>query len=364
VPQIARHLNMSAPTAKRIVDQLIEMHIVRPIGQVCTPVVGRPRTMLELNSNSHAVIGIDLGGTKMMGIVADLTGNILHQVLLPSIPRNAKENLAQVHRLVDELLAYPLPSGQRVLGIGVGAPSITRPTDGIVVWAPSLGWREFPLKNELQAIYDIPVFVENDVNLAALSERSYGAGLGVKNFVCIAIGTGIGAGIVLNGTLYRGSEYAAGEIGYLPPGVEFLGCRYEGFGPLESLASGSGIAERARKIAPFPERFASDNLNAEDVFALARAGETWMQGVIDDTVDYLALAVASFACVLNPEVVILGGGVGRSADLLINPIRKRLEGVMPCLPRIVASPLDNRAVALGAITLVFNEAMEYAVVTY
>lgn len=143
------------------------------------------------------------------------------------------------------------------------------------------------------------------------------------------------------------------------PGVQFLGRRYDQFGALESLASGTGIAERARQLLTEEGRHEeAQDLTAEDVFNAARRGEAWAQRIVAETADFLGLAVANIAALLDPEVVILGGGVAKSADLLIPLILQRLEGVIPFMPRLVASPLDRRAAVMGAIVLVLNGTTE------
>jgi predicted NBD/HSP70 family sugar kinase len=200
------------------------------------------------------------------------------------------------------------------------------------------------------------------VNLAALGEWSFGAGRGTQNMVCIAVGTGIGAGIVVGGALYTGHNQAAGEIGYLLPGVEYLGRCYDQFGALETLAAGPGIAARARQLLekeglPAP----AEGLSAEDVFDAARRGEAWARQAVGDTVDYLSLAIAGVSSLLNPEMVVLGGGVARSADLLIEPILDRLNGVVPFVPRLVASSLGRRAATMGAIMRVLHATTGYVV---
>ena len=360
--QIARQLSMSLPTVMRIVDELIDEDLVRPLDSR-EPTGGRPRSLLVFNGSAYAAVGVDLGGTKMFGTVADLAGNIQYEVYVPWKDTDPGDSLERLCELIEELLDAPRPPGQRIRGIGVGAPGVTLSPDGVVTWAPSLGWRDLPLKEILTERFDVPVFVENDVNLAALGELGFGAGRSVKDLVCIAVGTGIGAGIITGGALYRGHTQAAGEIGYLVPGVEFLGQRYDQFGALESLASGTGIAQRARQLLeqqgmPVP----SEGLSAEDVFDAVRRGEPWAQQVVDETVDYLSLAIASISALLDPEVIVLGGGVSRSADLLIEPVLQRLEGVTPSTPRLVASPLGRRAAVMGAIMLVLDATTEYFVV--
>jgi glucokinase-like ROK family protein len=361
--QIAQQLNMGLPTVVRIVDELIAEDLVRLHGS-SESTGGRPRPLLEFNGKAYAVVGVDLGGSKMFGTVADLSGTIQHELTISHDDNGSCDYLAQLCELIQQLLDAPRPPGQRVRGIGIGAPGITLSPEGIVAWAPSLGWRDLPLKEILTDRFNMPVFVENDVNLAALGELGFGAGRGVQNLVCITVGTGIGAGIIIGGALYRGGpNQAAGEIGYQPPGVEFLGRRYDQFGALESLASGTGIAERACQLLKKEGRpIPVEGLWAEDVFNAARSGEAWAKQVVSETVDYLCLAVANVSALLDPDVIVLGGGVARSADLLIEPIFQRLKGVLLFAPRLVASPLGRQAAVMGAIMLVLNATTERFVV--
>lgn len=360
--QIARRLSMSLPTVMRIVEDLVEEDLVRP-HEKTEPTGGRRRPLLEFNSDAYAVVGVDLGGTKMLGAVANLAGTIQQEIQNPLQGNGSDGALQRLFQLIESLLSTPRPAGQRIRGIGIGAPGITLGEEGVVTWAPSLAWRGLPLKEILSDRFDFPVFVENDVNLAALGELGFGAGRGVQNLVSISVGTGIGAGIIVDGALYRGHRQAAGEIGYLPPGVGFLGRRYDQFGALENLASGTGIAERARLLLeqqnlPIPD----SGLSAEQVFAAARRQEPWAVQAISETVDYLSLAIASVSVLLDPELIVLGGGVALSADLLVEPILRRLDGVVPHPPRMVVSTLGRRAAVMGAIMLVLNGTTEHMVV--
>jgi predicted NBD/HSP70 family sugar kinase len=181
--------------------------------------------------------------------------------------------------------------------------------------------------------------------------------------ILVAIGTGIGAGVIIDGALYRGSKEASGEIGNLIPGREFLGKNYQDFGALESVASGTGIAARGRELLG-SERSRKEllDLTAEDVFEAARKGEPWAWTVINETVDYLAIAVANLVSAFDPELVVLGGGVSRSADMLISPILSRIAGVIPNLPNLVVSNLGLQATVMGAITNVLHNTSNFYVV--
>lgn len=357
--EISRQLNLSAPTVMRVVNMLHDEDLVRWSGSSLST-GGRPGSLLEFNADGYSVLGVDLGGAKMFGTVADLGGNIQTEIYRHWESREPEAMLEQVCDLIADLLSYPRPPGQRMRGIGVGAPGVTLFETGVVTWAPSLGWRDLPLRDILGERFGLPVVVENDVNLTALGEYGFGAARGAFSAACIAVGTGIGAGIVIDRKIYRGFHHSAGEVGYLPPGVSYLGKCYEGFGALESIASGSGVERRARQLLkelgmPMPEQ----GYPADAVFEAARQGEAWAARVVDEMVDYLAFAVAVVSAVLDPEVIVLGGGMAHSADLLIEPILAKLEGVIPAQPKLKPASLGFRAAVLGTIMLVLDTTTDY-----
>jgi glucokinase len=201
------------------------------------------------------------------------------------------------------------------------------------------------------------------VNFAALGELWFGGAQNVSNMVFITIGTGIGAGIIIDGALYRGAHEASGEIGNMLPDREFLGKRYQDFGALETIASGTGIAERARRVLKGRRKLDElEQLLAEDVFDAARQEQAWAKRLIDETVDCLAVAIANLTVTFDPEVIVLGGGVTRSSDLLVDPILRRIEGTIPTLPRLVVSSLERRAVVMGAVTNVLHNTSDFFMV--
>jgi glucokinase-like ROK family protein len=359
---IAERLGVSLPTVMRIVDKLISEGFVRPQGSTEWS-GGRRRSLLEFNADGYVVLGVDMGGTKMYGAISDLGGNILDEVNISRHGTSGEDSFNYLTTLIDSLLASPRVEGRRVRGIGVGAPGVTLHKEGIVTWAYTLHWENFPLKAKLAERYDYPIVVDNDVNLAALGELWFGAGQNCQDMILIAIGTGIGAGVIIDGALYRGSKEASGEIGNMIPGREFLGKNYQEFGALESVASGTGIAARAREMLKSqgnPEELL--NLMAEDVFDSARKGEKWAWTVINETVDYLAIAIAGLVAFFDPELVVLGGGVSRSADMLIEPILQRITGAIPNPPKLVVSNLGLQATVMGAITNVLHNTSNFYVV--
>jgi len=359
---IAKRLDVSLPTVMRIVDELMEEGYVRPQGSTEWS-GGRRRPLLEFNADSFVVIGVDMGGTKFYGAISDFGGNILDEIDMGRHGTSAEENYERLIELIDTLLASPKLGDRHVRGIGVGAPGITLHQQGIVKWAYSLNWRDFPLKARLTEHYGLPITVDNDVNLAAMGELWFGEGQNIQNMILIVSGAGIGAGIILDGALYRGGREASGEIGHFIPGRNFLGKDYQDFGALEGVASGTGIVERAHaSLRSAREWRALKSITADDVFLAARNGEPWAKSIIEETVDYFAIAVANLAVSFDPQLVVLGGSVSPFADLLIDPILKRLEGAIPTPPRLVISKLGLRAGVMGAITNVLHNTSNFYVV--
>jgi glucokinase len=359
---ISERLDVSLPTVMRIVEGLVVEGFVRPHGTTEWS-GGRRRPLLEFNSDGFVVLGVDMGGTKMYGALSDLGGNILDEFNISRHGTSGEDSFNYLTTLIDKLLASPKVEGRWVRGIGVGAPGITLHKDGIVTWAYTLHWDKFPLKAKLAERYDLPITVDNDVNLAALGELWFGAGQNVRDMVLVAIGTGIGAGVIIDGALYRGAQEASGEIGNMIPGPEFLGKNYQDFGALESVASGTGIAARARDLLG-SQRSQSEltDLTSEDVFDAGRKGESWAWTVINETVDYLAVAIANLVSFFDPELVVLGGGVSKSADMLIEPILARINGGIPNPPKLVVSDLGLQATVMGAITNVLHNTSNFYVV--
>jgi glucokinase len=359
---IAQRLGVSLPTVMRIVDELVEDGFVRPQGKTEWS-GGRRRPLLEFNADGHVVLGVDMGGIKMYGAISDLGGNILDEADMLRHGTSSEGNYERLIELIDKLLSSPKLQNRRVRGIGVGTPGITLHREGIVKWAYSLNWQNFPLKARLTDKYKLPITVDNDVNLAAMGELWFGAGQGTQNMILITVGSGIGAGIIIDGALYRGGSEASGEIGSFIPGREFLGKNYRDFGALEIVASGTGIAERARASLKSRRDAAElESLTADDVFVAASQNQKWAVSIIDEAVEYLAIAIANLSVSFDPDLIVLGGSVAPFADMLVKPILEKISGNIPTLPRLTVSNLGLRAGVMGAITNVLHNTSNFYVV--
>lgn len=361
---ISETLGISLPTVMRFVDELIEEKLVKQLLET-EKTGGRRRPLIELNTRENVVIGINLGDNNSFGAIADIGGSILKEVEIPRTSRDAEKNLVELIQIIDELMQSPEITGMHVLGIGVGAPGVTRHKEGTVVWAPTLNWREFPLRERLAAKFHLPIIVDNDVNLAALGEMFYGAGKDLKNFVVLSLGAGTGSAIVVDGFLYRGAHEAAGEIGYQVPDRRLLRSTPSGFGSMEKQVSGISIVERARlQLAEELTTKELDAITAKTFLEALRRDEPWVKPIFEEIVDYLALMVSSICSILDPEAIIFTGGLSTAADLFIPQIMQRLKGMQPAgvSLNMKKSPLGLRACALGAVSIVLSHTTEQFVV--
>lgn len=355
---IAKHLDLSMPTVMRIIDDLFEENLVVESGQT-EKGMGRKRSLLSYNKDAYLVIGVDLGGTKLYGALANIGGEILHEITLEHHDTSGEESLELVTEMISDLMAHS-PIDQAVRGVAVGAPGVTQNQEGIVEWAPSLNWRNFPLKERLEEQFHLPTFVDNDVNLAVLGEHWFGAGVDVQNMILISIGTGVGAGLIIDGALYRGFTKASGEVGYLIPDITMLGQTYEVYGALEEIISGTAIGTRGAKN--YKTNHKHQDISSEFVFEAATNGETWASQVVEKTIDYMALMIANINALLDLELIVLSGGVAKQSDILIEGIYKRIKGGIPRIPNIIESKLGRSATVMGAIVMVVHATDNYYVV--
>lgn len=355
--ELARRLHLSPPTVTRIVNTLIDEGIVLE-SQAGDSSGGRRPMLLEFNHRSSLIIGVYVG-QNMVGALADLNGNILERQITPSAP--GEEGIERLVTVIKDLHQASEREHIPVRGVGVGAPSITH--EGIVKLAPSLGWRNLPLKQRLEERLGLPIFVENEVNLIALGENWRGAGKGIQTLICISLGSGIGAGIILNGQLYRGAHSAAGEVGYLIPSERYLGRTYDTFGCLESLAGSNGIVRgtlsrlAAGEQSTLLDHLDSDfsNLTAQMVLSAAREQDSLACAVVDETVRYLSIAVTNLSCILDPERIVISGDLADYGDLFVQPILSNIQGLLPDVPDLVVSELKMDAAVLGALAIALRQ---------
>jgi len=339
--EIARQSGLSKPTVSLALNRLVESDIVREVGR-SSGGRGPAAVLYQIDASAGYVVGLDVGRRWLRVAVADLSGAVVARRERRSTTRSAHALLERLEELVAAVLADAGVASRQVDRWVLGTPGVVRQGGRSLVLAPNLpGWGKPEVLSRLHERFG-DVEVENDVNLATLAEKRYGYGRDVDNFVVMSIGTGVGMGLVLNGQLYRGANGAAGEIGYLPFGS---GPKRRGGheGRLEAETGSDAVVRHARALGM------TGRLTAAAVFAAARGGDPTAQRVVDGEAERIGLALASVVAVVDPTLVVLGGGIGQSADLLLKRVRAQLHSLSPMQPRCVVSALGDDAVLLGAL---------------
>jgi glucokinase len=305
------------------------------------------------------VAGVDIGASNLRVGLADLRGNILGRWNTSTKATSSPDMvIAQIEQGINILLSQLSGSRRSLLSVAVGAPGVTNSRAGVVLATSYLrGWKDVPLRQLLESTLDVPAAVENDVRMAALGEHWMGAARGVDDFVFLAIGTGIAAGVFANGKLIHGSSWAAGEVGYMhvPLAIKEPAKLGEP-GALESMIGGEGIRRQWSSACvdnPKPE-----SLTATEIFARASNGDPLAKRVLEHSAQLLAYAVYNISLVLNSSLFVLGGGIGVSIPLF-NATKCILEKYNePSRPKVVISRLGTDAQLMGAIRLALTAARQ------
>jgi glucokinase len=260
-----------------------------------------------------------------------------------------------------------------ICGIGFAVPAVLDMERGTIELLPNFTpeWAGFPLQDELESRYHLPALLLNDVRAAALAEHRWGAGRAYRNMICITLGTGVGGGLILDGRLYLGSRGAAGEIGHQTAISDGERCGCGNYGCLETVAAGPAIARAARLAIASGDRelerlAGTGDPTPSQVAAAARAGSAGARAIFEQVGRTVGLMLGNLICVLNPEAIVVGGGVAGAGDLLLDPMREEIERRTAVFSRerghvdVLASPLHNRAGAMGAACWAWQHAWEAA----
>lgn len=264
-------------------------------------------------------VGIDLGGTSIKLGVMNETGTILNKLEVPT-PKTYEDTISLFTKLIKEIQR----ENEGIMAIGIGVPGFVDITAGKVEEAVNLGWNDVQLKKDLEDnLDDIPVYIDNDANLAALGEMWIGAGQGAKNLICITIGTGIGGGVIVDGEVYHGKNAMAGEIGHMPIRPDsHIKCNCGKVGCLETEVSATAMVHYAKEaVKAGRETTLTIDSTAKDIFDALEKNDGLAKEIIDHTAYYLGMAAAQIASVIAPEKIVIGGGVSKAKSLILNPIK-------------------------------------------
>ena len=366
--ELAFRMELSRAAMTAIVNDLLENDVVRETesrnGQS-----GRPPIILEINSKRGYVVGIDMGASHLTVALADFSAQVLDEVEIPfDITQGPEPCLAQAEALLFELIEKNDLSLDRIQAIGLGVPGPIVSEPGIVLAPPIMpGWDGYPIRQALERKWGRPISLNNDAELGVLGEWAYGAGRGESDLAFIKVGSGIGAGLLLNGQIYHGATGSAGEIGHLTIDENGPLCDCGNAGCLEALAGGKAIARQAREAVMKGQRTLLSNmgpveeLSARDVAAAARRGDLVSQQIIARAGTYLGIAIAGLINIFNPRMVIVGGGVSQIGDLLLQPIRdivhRRSLPAAAQTVKINTAVLRRRSSSMGAVVRALSIAL-------
>jgi predicted NBD/HSP70 family sugar kinase len=349
--QLARDTGLSKPTVSQALAELEQAGLVRAVGPAA-PSRGRTAMLYEPDPSAGYVVGIDIGRSWIRVAAADLAGTIIGRHDTPNRARSAGAVVREAAKQARAVVAQAGIAWERVVHTVVGSPGVFDPDTGRLWHAPNLpGWSKPGLPGELRDALTPSTAIYNDANLAAVGERDFGRGRNARNFVYVELGTGLGLGIVIDGELYAGARGAAGEVAYVPLPAA-AGSPRSGRGTLEEATSAAAVVAAAKQAGM------RGQLTAKDVFDAARSGNPRAIAAVDAEADRIALMLATISAVVDPEFIVLGGGIGGSADLLRPRLEERLEKLTPLETRIEESELGQDAIVLGAIATALGTARE------
>ena len=354
-PRLARIAGLSKPTVSQALANLEAAGLVRPVGPA-SPSMGRTAMLYEADPTAGYVLGIDIGRAWIRVAAADLSGAIVARRDERNRARGAAALVEAVGEVAHEVVAAAGITWRKVAHTVVGGPGVFDPDSDRLRHAPNLpGWSRPGVMSSLREALPPTVALDNDANLAAVGERSYGRGREARTFVYVSVGTGIGMGVIIDGELYRGAHGAAGEVGYLPLGGEdepVRGRDAKRRGILEEAASADAVVRTAKQLGM------KGATSAKRVFSAARAGDELALAAVEAEANRLALVVGTVAAIVDPEFVLLGGGIGSNIDLLRPPLERRLAELTPLAPPVAEGELGQDAIVLGAVASALDTARD------
>ncbi|MGO9972507.1 MAG: ROK family transcriptional regulator [Solirubrobacteraceae bacterium] len=354
-PEIAAQTSLSKPTVSAAVRRLELAQLVRTVGER-EGRRGRKPMAYAVRDRSGFVIGIDIGGTNLRVGAADIFGEFVAEEQQRTSQEGARAVSNQVIEMVSNVVSTASANHGRLLALSVSTPGVVDQASQRVT---TLAYNVSPdgHLDEFAALgrrFAAPVLLENNVNLSAIGEQSGGLGRGVSNFVFVAVGAGVGMGIIVGDELVRGVDGAAGEIGYLPSGLDPFNQRHRLHGGLEDEIGATAVL---RTFYEHPDQDGATPDSVALVFELATRGNSAAQATVDHVAQRLGAAIASVCVILNPALVVLGGGIGANRALL-SPVRAAVAALIPLTVRIETSRLGEKAALQGAIAVGLRQARD------
>lgn len=351
--QIARETNLTRPTVSSNVKELIDQNIVEE-SDVGQSQVGRKPTMLVINHGAFCILGVDAGPDTIKCVVSDLSGKVLERAETQlQLPIDNGGFLHALKNSIQECLVKT--SGKDVIGIGVAMHGVVDIETGVLLFAPNLGLMDIPVKEELENTFGLEVKVENDARAMALGEFWFGDHGELESMLAVNIGRGVGAGLIIDGKLYHGSSDIAGEIGHMTIDLHGQVCECGNRGCLQTFIAGPAISRKINEQL-------GESLTAEQVFERALGGDEACIEVLSQTGSALGVGLTNLIHIVNPEKIILGGGVSKAQQFLLPAIRETIRASAltqsASRTKVEITKLGDDATLIGAVTLLLVDVFE------
>jgi len=364
--KIAELTELSLSTVSNIVASLIKKGLVQETGEDKSK-GGRKPIMLKLNPGMGLVIGIKIGLDGIVAALVNLKGTILYQIACPVPVKEGKGTVIKsVMNVIRNLIKEARADFSQVIGCGIGVSGLVDSSCGTLLHSAILGWENIQFKELLEKEFNIPVFVDKDVNALALGEKRYGAARGINNFVCVTVGTGIGAGIVLNGEIYHGNSGGAGELGHIIIDKNGPLCYCGKHGCLEVFSSDRFIIKEAKKaltggkktlIKNFLNNTDLNNLSVSTILEAARKGDIVAKDIFEQAGRNLGIGISNLINIIDPEVILMEGREMKAGKLIFHPMQKAIRENSPLRRdiKILSPQLEEKGWVIGAAELVLKE---------
>ena len=366
---LAQRLALTRAAVTPIVNDLMETGLIHET-ESRAPSSGRPPILLSIHAGRGVVAGIDMGATHLTILLANFSAQVIAEREIPfEIANGPQACLGQADQVLKELLQSANLGMADLAAVGLGVPGPIVTEAGMVLAPPIMpGWDRFPIRDTLEKRWEgRPVSLNNDAELGALGEWAYGADRGANNLAYIKIGTGVGAGLLIDGQIYRGATGSAGEIGHITIEENGLLCNCGNRGCLETLTGGKAIARIAQEAVRrnartrLAEIQPVESITAVDVANAARGGDLVAQQILVTAGDHLGIAIAGLVNLFNPNIVVVGGGVAQIGDLFLEPVRKAVQKrSLPAAAqavRITTALLGRRSSGMGAVVQAVSTAL-------
>ncbi len=358
---IAQQTQLTRPTVSDLVAELAESGLIEEVG-IGPSIGGKPPILLSVLEDARCLLSVDLADSEFRGALINLRGKVRHGISLPVRDRDGEAALALVYQLIESLIAA---ANCPILGIGIGTPGLMDARNGVVRNAVNLDWKDLPLKGLVEERYHLPCYISNDSQVAALAEMTFGAGKGWSSLMVVKLGRGVGAGIVMEGKLYYGDGFGAGEIGHIVVKDNGDLCNCGRHGCLETLISSRAINKQARAIAQrHPQSVlnrlaaSADEITTPLVLKAYEAGDKDVAAMIHDSAVYLGKALAYTIGVLNIRHVMIAGSLAPFGEAITEPVEQELhQRILPALAEettVGVSSLGDDIVLLGSAALILS----------